>query len=244
MELKAAYKLILLTYSWKGKHPDVYEVCSSMNRKNNNQNPWLFIPASDYEAHMGSNGVGQLSVLNSIFKDVLQDIRPRSMAVLGCGTGNGFEHINPQITQKVLGIDINPKYLKILHKRHGDRFPGLELACSDLYIITYPDHSFNLIHAALVFEYVDIEKMLNKVSRWLTKGGVLSVVLQLPNPKLEMISKTRYTSLKSLESIMHLVDPIAFNGAAERYGLYKSKETEIPLKSGKKFLLSYYRSSS
>jgi hypothetical protein len=28
MELKIAYKLILLAYSWKGKHPDDYNVQS------------------------------------------------------------------------------------------------------------------------------------------------------------------------------------------------------------------------
>jgi hypothetical protein len=28
--------------------------------------------------------------------------------VLGCATGNGFEHIDPLVTRRVVEIDINP----------------------------------------------------------------------------------------------------------------------------------------
>jgi ubiquinone/menaquinone biosynthesis C-methylase UbiE len=213
-----------------------------MTKKNfsHNQNPWLSIPASDYEGHMNSEIVGQLPVLNHIFENVLKDILPKNLAVLGCGTGNGFEHINPQIMERVLGIDINPKYLSILRRRYGSKLQMLELICSDLDTFSYPDDSFDLIYAALIFEYVDFEKILKRVSNWLTMKGTLVVVLQLRSLKSEMISETPYTSLKSLVPIMRLVNPDDFNKAAEKCGLKKSKEIEIHLKLGKRFLVSYY----
>jgi len=71
-------------------------------------NPWHTIQAEDYEGHMASPDVGQLQVLNKLFKTVLEEQRPVSVAILGCSTGNGFEHIDTAITRRVVGIDINP----------------------------------------------------------------------------------------------------------------------------------------
>lgn len=211
--------------------------------KNNlahNPNPWLSISASDYEGHMNSENVGQSPVLNHIFENVLKDIPSKNLAVLGCGTGNGFEHINSQITERVLGIDINPEYLSFLRERYGSKLRMLELICSDLSTFSCPDNSFDLIYAALIFEYVDFERILKKVANWLTTKGTLVVVLQLPSLESEMISETAYSSLRLLDTIMHLVKPEIFDETAEKCGLKKSKEIEIPLKSGKKFLVSYY----
>jgi ubiquinone/menaquinone biosynthesis C-methylase UbiE len=208
---------------------------------NHNQNPWLSVPASDYERHMNSEIVGQLPVLNRIFENVLQELPARNLAVLGCGTGNGFEHINPQLVERVLGIDINPEYLSVLRKRYGSKLPMLELICSDLDTFSCPDYSFDLIYAALIFEYVDFEKILKRVSNWLTMNGALVAVLQLPSLESHMISETPYPSIRSIEPIMRLVDPRTFNEKAEKYRLNKSKEIEIPLKLGKRFLVSYYK---
>lgn len=208
---------------------------------NDNRNPWLYVPASDYEGHMNSETVGQLSVLNEIFQGVLKEIPSRNLAVLGCGTGNGFEHIDPRITERVLGIDINPEYLSILEKRYGSRLQMLELVCSDLNDYSCPDNSFDLIFAALVFEYIDYEKILERIYGWLTLQGSLVVILQLTSPESGMISETPYSSIKSLDSIMRLVNPAVFDRTAEKCGLIKTKEDEITLKLGKRFLVSYFK---
>jgi len=217
----------------------------NMNKNNlaHNQNPWLSISASDYEEHMNAENVGQLPVLNNILENVLKDIPSNNLAVLGCGTGNGFEHINPQIMERVLGIDINPEYLSLLRRRYGSKLRMLELICSDLNTFACPDNSFDLIYAALIFEYVDFEKILKKVANWLTTKGTLVVVLQLPSLKSEMISETAYSSLRLLDTIMRLVNPETFNETAEKCGLEKSNKIEIPLKLGKRFLVSYYKRS-
>ena len=57
------------------------------------KNPWLRIPASDYEAHMALPQVSQTQALNKLMASSLAQYTPRSLAVIGCTTGNGFEHI-------------------------------------------------------------------------------------------------------------------------------------------------------
>lgn len=73
------------------------------------KNPWLEISNSDYENHMTE--VGQAQALNSLTKYCLDKYLPKNFILLGCTTGNGFEHIKPEITKRVYAINIKPKYL-------------------------------------------------------------------------------------------------------------------------------------
>jgi len=52
-------------------------------------NPWLHIPASDYEGHMSSPHIDQQQFLAQIFQESLSKYDNASMALLGCTTGNG-----------------------------------------------------------------------------------------------------------------------------------------------------------
>lgn len=70
-------------------------------------NPWLAIPEADYVGHMASAEVGQRQALNAIFRQTLARYAPARLLVLGCSTGNGFEHIDPAVTAGVTGIDVN-----------------------------------------------------------------------------------------------------------------------------------------
>lgn len=214
---------------------------TSKDSSASDQSPWLSIPASDYEGHMGSARVGQLAVLNQILADTLAEFSPRSLAVIGCSTGNGFEHIDPSITHRVVGIDINPDYLRILEQRQAQRLNGLGLVCADLASCSIEPNSFDLIHAALIFEYISPEEVLPKLGGWLKPGGVLAVVLQLPSPTSTMVSETPYATLKALESIMRLVDPGAFRDLADGCGLTMLRSWEVELKQGKKFHAAYYK---
>lgn len=204
------------------------------------QNPWLAIPAADYEGHMSSDEVGQLRVLNRIFAETLTRFAPERLAVLGCSAGNGFEHIDPGITRRVVGIDVNRTYLDLLERRHGHRLTGLDLVCADLADCHFEAHSFDLIHAALIFEYVDPPSVLPKLVRWLRPNGVLSVVLQLPSPSGKKVSETPFTSLLALDSIMNLVEPDRFEELAEQCGLARLSSEEVDLKRGKRFHVAYY----
>jgi len=75
------------------------------------RNPWLDIPLADYEDHMALAEVAQAQLLAGFFGEALREYSPQSVAVIGCAGGNGFEKIDPGITKRVAGIDINPDYI-------------------------------------------------------------------------------------------------------------------------------------
>ena len=205
------------------------------------RNPWLTIPAEDYEAHMASPEVGQLQVLNQLFKVVLEEHRPESLAVLGCSTGNGFEHIDPRTTRRVVGIDINPSYLGVARKRFLGSLPMLELLEEDFTSATFDIHPVSLVFAALVFEYVGIGEAVRSISRSLTPGGVLVAVLQLPSLDSTPVTKTRFKSLEALAPIMNLVSPEEFSRVCLENGLRQVTKKRIALKQGKELSVGFYK---
>jgi ubiquinone/menaquinone biosynthesis C-methylase UbiE len=209
-------------------------------RDNSSENPWLEIPPEEYEKHMASSQVEQYQVLNMLFKKVLDTFQPSSLAVIGCSMGNGFEHIDGGITQKLVGIDINDRYLAIAAQRYA-YISGMELICADITCDKIKTRKFDLIHAALLFEYVNIEKTLPVIVKLMKPHGVLSIGLQLPSPDSAPVTRTRYKSLEKLKEIMNLVDPEKFSTIAAKSGLLKFDSYELMLKKGKKLFVGYYR---
>ncbi|MDR3574543.1 MAG: class I SAM-dependent methyltransferase [Anaerolineaceae bacterium] len=205
------------------------------------QNPWLEIPAADYEAHMGSPEVGQLQLLNHLFKQILEETLPKNVAVLGCTTGNGFEHFDLSVTRHILGVDINPQYLRIAAQRFSHFGNCLELKCLDLQTDSLGEDQYDLIHAALIFEYVYPQVVLKQIGLSLTLNGILSVVLQQPNSLLPAVSKTPFTSLEKLAPIFHHLSPDQFSKLASHYGFYEVEEKINALPSGKEFFIGKYR---
>ena len=211
-----------------------------MGGRDNCSNPWLSIPASDYEGHMKSPGVLQQQFLSAVFRGVLERFHPRSVAVPGCATGNGFEHIDPRVTQTVVGIDINPEYIAVLRNRFAAGLPGLRLLCSDIADCDLESRSLDLVHCALVLEYVDPRTAVVKSASWLRAGGVLSVVLQLPSPGHEKVTVTEYMSVACLDAVMHFVEPGDVNRIAGGAGLRLDRSRVETLSSGKKFYVATY----
>ncbi|MFA5805241.1 MAG: class I SAM-dependent methyltransferase [Melioribacteraceae bacterium] len=205
------------------------------------KNPWLEISAEDYEGHMSSPNVAQLQMLNKIFADVLNEFQPKSIAVLGCTTGNGFEHLIGKNIERIIGVDINHEYLAICKTRFEKSLPQLELICADLNEAEFPNSSFDLIHAALVFEYVEVELLLSKISCWLRQNGILSIVLQLPSEESAPVSETPYQSLKLLSPVMKLIEPEEFREEARKYKLKETRNYKMKLKSGKSFSIILFQ---
>ncbi|MEJ5352023.1 MAG: class I SAM-dependent methyltransferase [Melioribacteraceae bacterium] len=203
-----------------------------------NLNPWLEIPSSDYENHMSASNVGQLQVLNKIIKDVLDEFNPKSICILGCTTGNGFEHLINRDINEIVGIDINKNYLEECYKRFHHFLPQLKLICADLNDIDLHSNKFDLIHAALIFEYVHVKKVLNKIKKWLKHQGILCAVFQLPSENAAPVSETPYVSLKSLSSIMTLFDKAEIERMIkEKFLLINSYNVNLP--QNKKFFVVY-----
>jgi SAM-dependent methyltransferase len=204
-------------------------------------NPWLDIPVDDYVGHMSSPDVGQHQVLNRFFGELLRSVRPRNVLVLGCSTGNGFEHIDPAVTSRVVGIDINPQYLQRLVQRFRDPGFNLEVRCTDLSRYALEAAAFDLVHAALVFEYIEWSRLLPRIAEALKVDGMLSVVLQIPSPVCPAVTPTRFTSLGALESIFHFVDPDCLIAQAAACGLPLEWRRSQQLNAGKTFALMGFR---
>src|SRR5579859_5603193 len=143
-------------------------------------NPWLTIALEDYEGHMGAGNVRQLEALSDLFGRALELCRPESVAVLGVAGGNGLERIDRDVTKRVVGLDINAKYLEAVRQRHGS-LSGLELHCTDLNDERLRVSPVELVHAALFFEHAGLGRCLENAVSLVAPGGQLSVVLQLPS---------------------------------------------------------------
>ncbi|MBU2446117.1 MAG: class I SAM-dependent methyltransferase [Bacteroidetes bacterium] len=166
-------------------------------------NPWLEISPNDYESHMASPEVRQLQALNKIFRNCLTKLKPKSVAILGCCTGNGFEHIDPSITERVVGIDINPKFLSITMDRFSFSIPNLELLEFDISNDELEIQPVDLVFGALIFEYVDIEKGRANIRKILKPGGHFVACLQMPSESCSVVTPTPYKSLEKLTQICH-----------------------------------------
>lgn len=204
-------------------------------------NPWLAVPAVEYEAHMAAPHVAQTQVLSALFGEACRRVKPGALAVLGCTTGNGFEHIDPAVTTRCLGVDLNPAFLELAGERFGAALPGLELIELDLSSEPLPAGDFDLIWAGLIFEYVDPAVLLATLSDALARVGTLLTVLQRPVASGAKVSKTDYESLKRLEPVITLVEPAALIRLAADHGLVLGESNELELPGGKRFAVLEFR---
>jgi len=204
-------------------------------------NPWLNIAVDDYVGHMASPDVGQHQVLNRLFGEILRTVSPRNVLVLGCSTGNGFEHIDPAVTSRVVGVDINPQYLERLVERFRNRTVSLELRCTDLCQYAFEAAAFDLVHAALVFEYIEWSRLVPRIAETLTFDGVVSVVLQIPSQVSPAVTPTRFTSLRALESVFRFVAPDGLIAEAAACGLPLEWRRCEQLNAGKAFAVLGFR---
>ena len=204
-------------------------------------NPWLQIPWSDYEAHMALPEVAQAQALSRLMASSLLEFSPVSLAVVGCATGNGFEHIDPVSTRRVVGIDINPAYLRILEARYSAKIPCLELIEADISAPGFQIEPVSMVFAGLVFEYVNVPCALRNIADCLAVGGSLIAVLQQPSPESAPVTVTRYKSLERLAPIMNLVPPMEFIGMCRSLGLREVMTDTMPLKKGKTFFVAFCR---
>ncbi len=189
---------------------------------------------------MGSPEVGQTKMLNQIFKENLEKFNPKSIAVIGCTSGNGFEHVNKNRIELLFGIDINENYIRSAAEKFSYFGNKLKLAAADIENHDFGSDKFDLIHCALLFEYVNVEKVLQKLVAALNPNGIISVLLQLVNPEKPAVSETKYKSLESLSPILNLQSAESFKAAASKYQLKEIENCVIKLKSGKEFYLANF----
>lgn len=110
-------------------------------------NPWLGVSEADYVGHMNSPAVGQRPVLGRLLGEALGTVKPHVLLVLGCSTGNGFEHINPVVTSRVVAVDVSPEYLRHLHERFPNPTFELDVRCGDLKEIELEGDAYDMVPA-------------------------------------------------------------------------------------------------
>ena len=202
-------------------------------------NPWLSVPLEDYEGHMRSPGVEQLTILADLFKRVLDRYRPESVAVLGVAGGNGLEQIDCTVTKRIVGVDINQRYLDEVHRRFG-ALAGLELHCCDLAQRNIHLAPVALVHAALIFEHVGLGTALKNALSFVATTGWLSVVLQLPGKVEQGVASTRYTSVQTLKRDFALIDAFELQCRLGAKGFQLVEQRTRSLPAGKALWLGVF----
>jgi SAM-dependent methyltransferase len=200
-------------------------------------NPWTVVQAGDYEKHMGPEGVDQLAPLSAIFQEVYLAAQPDRVLLLGCATGNGLEHVNPAVTQRVTGVDVNLQYLGIARQRFMHLGAKLELYCSEAEKFRAAPGSFDLVHAALVFEYLHPEPLVRRIAEWIAPTGTCCVVLQLPGGEAPPAPSK---PMQIIQKAMKLVPPDELTRLFEHYGLARKRTKTVPLKHGKSFWVAVF----
>lgn len=200
----------------------------------NKINPWKEIPIDDYENHMSHISVGQLILLSALTQKYLKKINPSTCIFIGVAGGNGLEHIDNNITKKVIGIDINQKYLDVTYKRYHDRINSLELINRDITGNTNSICKADLIWAGLVVEYIGIDKCFEFCRNNISPGGHFIVTIQRNN-NLKSVSPTGIESIKKAALIFQEVDPNLVQEKAEKMGFICTSQEENQLPNGKSF---------
>jgi threonine dehydrogenase-like Zn-dependent dehydrogenase len=202
-------------------------------------NPWLSIPLEDYEGHMGSAGVRQLAALAELFKCALDRCLPESVAVLGVAGGNGLEQIDSAATKRIVGVDINQRYLDEVQRRFGT-LAGLELHCRDLAERDFGLAPVALVHAALIFEHAGLGLAFENALSLVAPGGRLSVVLQLSSEDEQGVASTSYTSMQKLKQDFVLIDIGEFQRLLEQKGFQLVEQEDRSLRAGKALWLGVF----
>jgi predicted TPR repeat methyltransferase len=201
----------------------------------NNSNPWMEIPIDDYEQHMSHSSVGQLSLLSSLTKKYLTKIKPATCLFIGIAGGNGLEHIDNDISKNVIGIDINQKYLDVSFKRYRDRIDSLRLLELDITKNTNQICSADFIWAALILEYIGIDKCLEFSKNNILPGGHFIATIQ-SNNNLQSVSPTGIESVKKAGLIFKVIEPKTMLDKAKVFGFTHIGSEENHLPNGKTLL--------
>ena len=202
-------------------------------------NPWLSMPLIDYEGHMRSPAVQQLDALSDLFAEALSVGNPASIAILGIAGGNGLERIDPNVVQRVVGVDVNPEYLDVVRVRYA-HLPRLELHCIDLAEQALNLQPVQLVHAALLFEHAGTRLALDNAVSLVAPSGALSVVLQLPGETGPNIGCSGCRLAQELGSDFTLVDPAWLTATLQSRGFTPIHHTIRPVPAGKRLWMTVF----
>ena len=201
-------------------------------------NQWLSIPTNEYDEHMAHQAVRQREFLDSVFEATLNQYNPTSIALLGCATGGGLQLVNARCVERLVAVDINPKFLEVTRSRFSKHIPNLQILEANIETCDLDERTFDLVHCALVLEYVDVDVVFERLAKWVSIQGVLVVVLQLASPNTSPVSDTGCGSLKLLKMKLHNPDDIRDKARNVRLKEVSSRTEELD--SGKRFYVGHF----
>lgn len=205
------------------------------------RNPWLDIPLADYEAHMALPTVGQARLIADELHSRVRAHSPASVAIIGCAGGNGFDRVAGPGVSRVIGVDLNPKYIEQARTRYQGRIPGLELHVADIQASKALFAPVDLIYVALVLEYVDVARTMIVLRHHCKPNGILAVLYQLPHETVAHISPSPYTSLQLLAPGMQLIAQDELQRQARQAGFALERSSTAASSGGKRFCVDEYR---
>jgi hypothetical protein len=145
------------------------------------------------------------------------------------------------VTERVVGVDINPDYVLHARTRFDHLIPMLELFIGDVQKDELGFAPVELVFAALLFEYVNAGAVLAKIRAMLCPGGTLLTVVQLPSTTIAEITPSRFSSLGALSSVMHLVPPELLGQLAAAQGYHETDAQTLEAAGGKEFHVQAFR---
>ena len=194
-------------------------------------NPWQEIDLNAYESHMSLGSVAQLQALNRIMKAQLSAHPADTVMILGIAGGNGLEHIDPQRTKKVYGVDINPDYLKECCERYPALDKVFEPVCCDVSAQADALPKADLLIADLFVEYVGCACFARAVAQ--VSPEYVSVVIQLDTGK-EYVSDSPYIHVfDRLDEIHSQINENELESALRTAGYIKVSSYTQDLPNGK-----------
>ena len=203
-------------------------------------NPWKDISLSDYERHMALDSVQQLQAMNQMMKGQLNQYYIQSAMILGVAGGNGLEHVDTEILNKVYGVDINQEYLTITKKRYENISDTLECLCVDLISEAEKLPQVDMLIANLLIEYIGYECFKKVVT--VTKPIYVSCIIQI-NVDDSFVSDSPYLhAFDGLETVHHQMAEQELQNSMNEidYQLIQMLEHQLP--NGKKLVqLDFYK---
>lgn len=197
-------------------------------------NPWEEIKLSDYESHMSLESVFQLQTMNQMMKEQFYTYPVKSVMILGIAGGNGLEHINRQVLERVYGVDINENYLSVCIKRYPELQPVLKTIHADLIeettLLPYAD----LLIANLLIEYIGYECFQKTVVQ--VKPKYISCIIQMDTND-SFVSDSPYIHVfDRLNEIHRQMEEGALEDAMLQIGYKREMRSEKDLPNGKKLV--------
>jgi SAM-dependent methyltransferase len=193
---------------------------------------WLSTPLDIYEKHVELDSVGQAAAIREILLGALRRHRPQSLLCLGCAGGNGLEHASGL---RVVGLDLNPDYIEAARRR----FPWAAFHVCDLNDVLPAFEPVEMAFGALVFEYLAKPgDVLRRLAGRIAAGGRLVVpLLQAAEGVPAVLPSPYLAALEPLGAEYTTLAPDEFTALAARAGFAVDSVSELPLPSGKRFVI-------